>query len=45
VVAEGESPPVPEEDGTAAHAEDDIHMLDQLWPALLHQRDLIDGEA
>jgi hypothetical protein len=44
-VAEGESPPAPGEDGAAAHAKDDVHRLDQLWPALLHQRDLADGEA
>jgi hypothetical protein len=30
VVAEGESPPAPGEDGVAAHAEDDVYRLDQL---------------
>jgi hypothetical protein len=27
-VTEGESPPVPGEDGIATHSEDDAHMLD-----------------
>jgi hypothetical protein len=43
MVAEGKGPLAPVEDGV--HAEDDVHRLDQLWPALLHQRDLADAEA
>jgi hypothetical protein len=39
-VVEGESPPVPREDGIAAHSEDDVHKLEEIWPALLRQRDL-----
>jgi hypothetical protein len=45
VVAEGESPLAPGEDGVATHAEDDVHRPDQVWPALLHQHDLANGEA
>jgi hypothetical protein len=45
VVAKGKSPPTLREDGVAAHTEDDVHMLDQLWPALLDQHDLTNGEA
>jgi hypothetical protein len=43
VVAEGESPLVPREDGVAT--ENDVHRLDQFWPTLLHQHDLADAEA
>jgi hypothetical protein len=45
VMTEGESPPTPGEDGIAAHTEDDVYRLDQLWPALLHQHELANGEA
>jgi hypothetical protein len=44
-VAEGKGPLAPREDGTTAGAEDDVHQPDKLWPALLHQRNLTDGEA
>jgi hypothetical protein len=44
-VTEGESPLVPGEDGVAARTEDDVYRPDQLWPALLHQHDLSNGEA
>jgi hypothetical protein len=44
-VAEGKGPPAPEEDGVAARSGDDVNRPEELWPALLHQRDLSGGSA
>jgi hypothetical protein len=44
-VTEGESRPTTGEDDISARTEDDVHMPDQLWHALLHQHDLSNGEA
>jgi hypothetical protein len=44
-VAEGKGPPAPGEDGVAACSEDDVNRPEELWPALLHQRDLSEGSA
>jgi hypothetical protein len=44
-VTEGRNPLAPSEDGVATCTEDDVHGPDQLWPALLHQHDLANGEA
>jgi hypothetical protein len=44
-VAKGKGPPTPEEDGIATRSEKDVNRLEELWPALLHQRDLSGGSA
>jgi hypothetical protein len=44
-VAEGESPLAPGEDGIAARSKDNVNRPNQLWPALLHQHNLSNGEA
>jgi hypothetical protein len=44
-VAEGESPLASGEDGIAARSKDDVHRPEELWLALLHQRDLSGGSA
>jgi hypothetical protein len=44
-VAEGESTLVFGEDGVAARFENDVNRPEELWPALLHQRDLSGGSA
>jgi hypothetical protein len=36
MVAEGECPPTPGEDGIAACFQDDVNRSEELWPALLH---------
>jgi hypothetical protein len=45
VVAEGKGPPVPGEDDVATRSEDDVNRLEELWPTLLHQRNLSGGSA
>jgi hypothetical protein len=44
-VAEGEGPLVPGEDGIAVRSKEDVHKPEEIWPALLHQRDLSRGSA
>jgi hypothetical protein len=44
-MAEGEGPPVPREDGVAARSEEDVHMPEEIWPALLPQGNLPGGYA
>jgi hypothetical protein len=40
-----EGPPVPGEDGIAIRSKEDVHRAEEIWPALLHQRDLSGGSA
>jgi hypothetical protein len=44
-VAKGKGPLAPGEDGVAARSENDVNRPEELWPALLHQRDLSGGSA
>jgi hypothetical protein len=44
-MAKGEGPLAPGEDGIAARSKEDVHRPEEIWPALLHQRDLSGGSA
>jgi hypothetical protein len=44
-MAKGKSPLAPGEDGVASRSEDDVHRLEEIWSALLRQRDLSRGSV
>jgi hypothetical protein len=44
-VAEGEGPLAPGKNGIAVRSKEDVHRPEEIWPVLLHQRDLSGGRA